>query len=96
LAIVFRMNKALFILAANISLFPPVIWFASLAMGRWLDGNPVWTWPAGGFHWSDAMKAGKEFIWGGVVLALLAGGLTFLISYVWLSRIRRRKNKSVS
>ncbi len=91
LAIYLRLNKALFLLAANISIFPitPVFWALSLVTGKILLGYEDWA-----FHWRDITlnqfkEAGIAFFLGGAVLALALGLLTFLVSLLLLKAFRK-------
>jgi len=97
LAIMMKMNKTLFILSANISIFPPVIWAASLATGKLLFRNPNWKIDFHHLKWDEVVQTGKEFFIGGTVLAIFSGALTFGISYgllVWRSNRKNRINTS--
>lgn len=89
LALAFRLNKALFLIAANVSVFPltPIFWILSLWVGKRLLGYSDWTWAH--FHGSlDQFKeAGAAFFIGGAVLALGCGAIAYLITYL-LSRPR--------
>ncbi len=89
LAVWMRMNKTLFIVAANISIFPPVIWAASLACGKIIYRNPNWNLHFHHLQWETVKQTGKEFFVGGTVLAILAGIIGYLLSYLILA-IRRR------
>jgi glycosyltransferase involved in cell wall biosynthesis len=84
-AVAMRLNKTLFIVAANISIFPPIIWAASLATGKLLYRNPNWKIDFRQLHWEQVAQTGKEFFVGGSVLALVAGVLAFSVSYFILS-----------
>lgn len=93
LSIYFRMNKALFLLAANISIFPftPVFWALSLLTGKWLLGYHDLS-----LHWKDISlqqfkEAGAAFFLGGTVLALGLGALAYLLSLLLLQLFRRRQ-----
>lgn len=91
LAVYFRMNKALFLLAANISIFPPVFWALSLITGKILLGYKDW-----GFKWSDislqqVKEAGAAFFLGGTVLAVVLSIVTFLLSFLLLQLFRKQK-----
>lgn len=57
LSVLFRLNKALFLLAANISIFPftPFWFMASLATGKWLLGYKEWS-----LAWKDLTLARVE------------------------------------
>lgn len=90
LALYFRLNKPLFLLAANISIFPltPVIWMLSLITGKRALGYADWT-----FHWKDAgleqfKEAGIAFFLGGALLALICSILAFFISSLMLYLFR--------
>ncbi|RYE24123.1 MAG: DUF2062 domain-containing protein [Sphingobacteriales bacterium] len=91
LSILFRMNKALFLIAANISIFPftPFIWVASLATGKWLLGYHEWS-----LNWHTLSLArfkqeGLAFFLGGTVLSIVAGLATYLLAFAILSITRR-------
>lgn len=93
LSIYFKMNKALFLLAANISIFPitPVFWALSLVTGKIILGYEDWA-----LRWKDISlqqfkEAGLAFFLGGAVLATLLGLVTYLVSYTLL-RIFRKQN----
>lgn len=83
-AVAMRLNKTLFIVAANISIFPPIIWAASLALGKWLYGNPNWKIDFRGLEWEQVAQTGKEFLVGGSVLSILAGSIAFIFTYMGL------------
>jgi glycosyltransferase involved in cell wall biosynthesis len=84
LALLFRMNKALFLVAANISIFPPVIWLASLATGKILLGDNDWSFSLDGMTIEYAKKAGIAFFLGGTVLSIVAGIVGYVLTYVIL------------
>lgn len=91
LSVYFRMNKALFLLAANISIFPitPVFWALSLVTGKIILGYDDWA-----FRWRDISldqfkEAGLSFFLGGTVLAIVLGLLTFFISFLLLKVFRK-------
>lgn len=90
LAILMKMNKTLFIVAANISIFPPIIWAASLATGKLIYQNPNWKIDFKNLKLEEVLNTGKEFFVGGTVLAIVAGFLAFLLSLLILS-IRKPK-----
>ena len=94
LAILMKMNKTLFIVAANISIFPPIIWAASLATGKLIFKNPNWKINFKEVNWEQVVQTGKEFFVGGTVLAIVSGLLTFLISYSLLSWRNHLKGKT--
>ena len=93
LSILFRLNKALFLLAANISIFPitPFWLMASLATGKWLLGDelriPGWR----ELTVSTVTREGAAFFLGGAVLAVVLGVFSFLLTYTILLAGRRRK-----
>lgn len=91
LAILMKLNKTLFIVAANISLFPPIIWAASLATGKLIFRNPNWKIDFKNLTWHEVTQTSKEFFVGGTVLAIVGGLFFFLLSYGLLS-IQKKKN----
>lgn len=91
LSVYFRMNKALFLLAANISIFPftPIFWALSLYTGKWILGYHDLS-----FRWQDISlqqfrEAGVSFFLGGAVLATGMGLLAYLISFLLLRIFRK-------
>lgn len=91
LAVFFKLNKGLFLIGANISIFPltPLWWVLSLKVGQWilgLDRFPI-VWK----EWNlEAFKnMGLSFFLGGSVLAILMALLTFIL----LSFIKTNKTK---
>jgi Glycosyltransferases involved in cell wall biogenesis len=91
LAILMRMNKALFILAANISIFPftPFIWVASLATGKLVLGYNEWSLNYDTLTLERFKQEGVAFFLGGTVLALAAGLIAYLITFTSLSLTRK-------
>ncbi len=97
LSILFRLNKGLFILAANVSIFPfTAFWFmASLGVGKWLLKSPIIL-PDWHTLTLEQVKAdGTAFFLGGTVLASGLGILTFLLTYLLLI-VSGRKEKVLS
>lgn len=92
-AILLRLNKALFILAANISIFPftPIIWGLSLMTGKWLMGYSDWAYDFKSLVSLEQFKeAGIAFFLGGSVLAIIASIVAFGISYIGLKQYRKK------
>jgi glycosyltransferase involved in cell wall biosynthesis len=98
LSVLFRMNKVLFITAANISVPPmiPLIVFVSLLVGQFstqgsIDMNQAWNFSG------EAMKENAtQYIVGAFVLAALAFISVFSLSFLLLSLFRRKKVKDNS
>ncbi|RQO30809.1 DUF2062 domain-containing protein [Taibaiella sp. KBW10] len=90
LAIFFRLNKGLFILAANISVFPltPVWWALSLMVGKWVLGYEDWTFKLQDMSLTQFKEAGVAFFLGGTILALVLGAVAYLISLLLFRRFR--------
>jgi glycosyltransferase involved in cell wall biosynthesis len=80
-AIAMKMNKTLFIVAANISIFPPIIWAASLATGKLIFRNPNWKIDFRNLQWDEVAQTGKEFFVGGTLLSIVAGLVFFGVTY---------------
>lgn len=97
LAIAFRMNKALFLLAAHISVFPfTIFWiFASVISGKWLLGQQVWHFGSKTSSLTDALKLarseGLAFFLGGTALAITLGLVSFLLVWISLGFFRKPK-----
>lgn len=92
-AILLRLNKALFILAANISIFPftPIIWGLSLMTGKWIMGYQDWAYDFKSLVSLEQFKeAGIAFFLGGSVLAIVASIVAFSISYISIKQYRKR------
>lgn len=82
LSILMKLNKPLFLLGANISIFPitPVFWLLSLMVGKWILGYEDWQYDIPNFlSLEQVMEAGFSFFLGGTILALFLGALTFLL-----------------
>lgn len=92
-AIVMRLNKALFIIAANISIFPftPFIWMASLITGKWILGNKEWIVAWKDFTLQRFMQEGLAFFLGGTVLSIAAGIVAYVLTYVLLLLFRGKR-----
>ena len=100
LALLFRLNKALFLIAANISIFPftALVLLASVLTGNWLLGThtilPDW------HHLSlaDVRHAGIAFFLGGTVLAIVSGLLAYMLTLfiLLLTRPKRLAQNSLS
>jgi glycosyltransferase involved in cell wall biosynthesis len=92
LALVMRLNKALFLIAANISIFPfTVFWLvASLAMGKWMLGYE-WNLHMQGVTLERVRQDSIAFFTGGTVLALLMGLLAFGLTWISLATFRKKK-----
>jgi len=92
LAMYFRLNKALFLLAANISIFPftPVIWALSLLTGKWLLGYHDLSLKWKYISLQQFKEAGLSFFLGGGVLAVVAGMAAYLVALLLLTLFRRK------
>jgi uncharacterized protein (DUF2062 family) len=90
LSILFRLNKTLFLVAANISLFPPIFWFLSLLTGKWLTGNHDWV-SFSEMTWELAMRETTAFFLGGSVLAVVMGVTAYMLTYISLLIFRGRR-----
>ena len=91
LALILRMNKALFLVAANISIFPfTAFWMvASLATGKWLLGYDNWSLRVDGASLERFRQEGLAFFLGGSVLAVSMGLLAFLLTWAGLQLFRK-------
>jgi glycosyltransferase involved in cell wall biosynthesis len=93
LAVVLKLNKALVIIAANISIPPmiPLIIFLSYKMGAWWMHDRVMTISFSRNITLDAIKANLEqYIYGSITLAIIAGFLAGAIALFTLKSARRQ------
>lgn len=93
MAILLRLNKVLFVAAANISIPPmiPFILAGSLVTGQLIFGESIDL-----TVWKDlTLESVKEnlmhYLVGATIFALIAAGLTFLLSFLTLKIIRKGK-----
>jgi uncharacterized protein (DUF2062 family) len=79
LAVIFRLNKALVAIASNISIPPmiPLIIFLSYKTGGLLIGDKI------GGHL-------KQYIYGSIVFAVVAGLLAALLAFILLKLFKRK------
>jgi glycosyltransferase involved in cell wall biosynthesis len=93
LALLFRLNKALFIIAANISIFPftAFVLLASVLTGNWLLGIhsilPDWH----HLTLTDVKHEGFAFFLGGAILAIVAGAIAYLLTFIILLLTRPKR-----
>jgi len=98
LAIVFRLNKPLVILAANISIPPmiPLVLFASYKLGAyWMPANHaniIFDW---GLNLKNIRYNLQQYIYGSVTLAVLAGIFFSLTSFILLKIFRRKTSPAI-
>lgn len=94
LTVLFRLNKALFLLSANISIFPftPFIWMASLITGKWLLGYNQWSVDWHTLTLDRVKEEGLSFFLGGTVLAIAMAIVGYLVTFAiaWLLRRGRK------
>ncbi|HTN47262.1 MAG TPA: DUF2062 domain-containing protein [Flavipsychrobacter sp.] len=93
LSILFKMNKALFLLAANISIFPltPFIWMLSLATGKIILGYDEWSLDWRTLTLDRVKEEGIAFFLGGTVLAIATAIIGYVVSYIVLLWLRRNR-----
>ncbi len=92
IAVFFRLNKVLFITAANISI-PPMIPFiiaGSLAIGQWVYGEEIQLGVLSQLSLESIKENVMHYYVGAVVFATLMGVVTFGISYALLSLFRKQ------
>lgn len=92
LAILLKLNKPLFLIGANISIFPitPFIWLLSLMTGKWILGYHDWAYSFDEMLSLQQVKeAGFAFFLGGTVLAVAASIVTFIIAYLLFKQLRK-------
>ncbi len=93
LALLMRLNRALFLIAANISIFPfTVFWLAaSLALGKRMLGFNNWSLQLQGITLERVKQDGIAFFAGGTMLALLMGLIAFSLTLLGLQLFRKAK-----
>ena len=87
-----RLNKLLAVVASNISVPPmiPFILFGSYAVGCWLLGNPIML-LFSEVTFDSVMVNLWQYVLGACVLAVLAGVVAWLVTWLILSVFRKRK-----
>ncbi|MEI7596284.1 MAG: DUF2062 domain-containing protein [Bacteroidota bacterium] len=89
LAHIFKLNKAIFFIAANISLPPfiPFILYFSYVVGGFVLGKCTWNI---NFDVSMVKTNLLQYILGSIILAIAAGGFSSAISYILLKLFKRK------
>ena len=93
LAILFKLNKALVIIAANISIPPmiPVIIFASYKAGAfWMGNNAMQIDFSRSISLDSVKKNLQQYIYGSITLAILAGIFFGLLTFVLLKLFTKK------
>jgi glycosyltransferase involved in cell wall biosynthesis len=95
IAHIFKLNKALVIVATNVSFPPfiPFILYGSLVMGKWFVADPIHLTFNQNIDLHIVKTGLVQYICGSILLAFLTGILMTLLTYVSL-KIRRRENRS--
>ncbi len=98
LAVLFRMNKVLFIAAANISIPPmiPFILYASLIAGQFIVGGEIDHATLVSLEPEDVKANTYQYIVGAVLLAVVAFVAVFSFSFLMLSVFRKKKSSDRS
>nr|WP_295923630.1 DUF2062 domain-containing protein [uncultured Dyadobacter sp.] len=93
LSVYFRMNKVLFLTAANISIPPmiPFIIFASYRFGGLFYRNGVQLTSAKNLTFESIHVNFVQYFLGGTLLALVAGAIGFVVSFLLFSLLRPRR-----
>lgn len=92
----FKLNKALFVLFANISIpinIPFIIWL-SHQMGSLLVANPMAFPFTSAIKLDDIPKLGQQYLIGAVALSFIAGILGFFISFLFMKVVSNTKKTS--
>ncbi|MDR0385916.1 MAG: DUF2062 domain-containing protein [Prevotellaceae bacterium] len=91
---ILRLNKTLVLIASNISIPPviPAIVFASLGIGSLILNTEYTMKYNSDISISSAVGMMAQYIIGSIILAAAAGGVMFLASYLFLSKVLKRKN----
>jgi glycosyltransferase involved in cell wall biosynthesis len=95
LATLLRLNKALVLIASNISIPPmiPVIVFGSFMMGRiWIGSDATFMLFSRNLTTETMRQNMLQYLYGSVTLAVVAGLTAMLVSYVLLMIFRKEKS----
>lgn len=93
LSVLFRLNTALVVIAANISIPPmiPLIIFCSYKMGAlWMDGGEVNMLFNSDLSLESIRNNLEQYIYGSITLAVVAAFITGLLSYVAMRLLKRK------
>ncbi|MBC7864937.1 MAG: DUF2062 domain-containing protein [Bacteroidia bacterium] len=95
IALLFRMNKVLFIGSANVSLPPmiPFIVFVSYHIGSYFVSDYFLFASVKDVTWQSIYINSTQYIIGGMLLAIIAGLFTFATFYLLFSAVRMVKKK---
>jgi len=94
LSIVLKLNKALVIVAANISIPPliPLIIFLSYKTGAyWMGANAMYFEFTRYITLDSIRKNFEQYIAGSITLAVIAGAVAGVLTYMFLKLFKRRK-----
>ena len=94
LAILFKLNKPLVIIAANISIPPmiPIIIFGSYKMGAlWMGSNAMQINFSNAITIDSIKKNLLQYIFGSITLAMVAGMVAGLLTFIFLKIIAKKK-----
>ena len=95
LSFLFRLNKALVIIAANISIPPliPVIIFLSNVTGAyWMGDKARWIAFTTDITLAMIKDSFVQYVWGAITLAIIAGVIFGVLTY-GLLKITKRRNR---
>ncbi len=98
-AVLLRLNKVLFIAAANVSLPPmiPVLIFLSYIFGEpFIDAEPIHLSTIENVDLSTIHKNFVQYVIGAIILALTAGLGAFLLSWASFSMLRKEEKHHIS
>ena len=94
LAILFKLNKPLVIVAANISIPPmiPIIIFGSYKMGAlWMGSNAMQINFSNAITLDSIKKNLLQYIFGSITLAMVAGMVAGLLTFIFLKIIAKKR-----
>jgi glycosyltransferase involved in cell wall biosynthesis len=97
LSVLLRLNKALVIVAANISIPPmwPIIIYLSNTTGKiWMGENAVNLSFSKRITFDDVQNSFLQYVLGAITLALLAGVITTVLSFMLFTLLKKRSVKA--
>ena len=91
IAILFRLNKVLFITAANISIPPviPFIIYASFLMGQQVISGEINHDAIFSYSLEDIQNNVVQYVVGAIILSIVLFIITFLFSFIFLKIFRK-------
>lgn len=98
LSIIFKLNKALVIIAANISIppmIPLVIFFSYKAGAIWMENGGDQLALSGSLSFESVKNNFRQYLYGGITLALVSGIVSGLLTWALLAFFKKKTSTAV-